>query len=476
MTEDQTNAHFDGFQACAARRRGESGSFDSVLSQATSVAAMSIDEGLPTPCHGGLDCMVEVPMNPPQGTGGLHDAPSRAASAPSQIRPWRVGAIYPIIPGRLSYVVHRDEEQTREHIDAFPRKYFFSADFQERYEPFCMDFGPVNLGVVHQFCTFMRRYWKCCALKERELVYYSEEAVDTRTNAAFLMAAYLMLDHDMTPERAWAPFAIVRGDAFATYRDATFLDQSYDLPILECLRGLSRAVRLGWYNPKTFDLAEYEHLDHPGNADMHMCCPNVAAFKGPSAELEHVAPGVVTFPPDHFVGVFRDKGITAVVRLNEADTYPAEAFTNAGLSHYDLYFDDCTVPSNAITVKFLEIAEREEGIAVHCRAGLGRTGVLIAAHLIKNFGFRAAEAIGWLRIVRPGSVIGQQQQYLHFIERVFASSRGSAPEPAPFADLPAQLTAEQAQALGDQIARAQAVRAETLASAERAPPTAHVMG
>jgi hypothetical protein len=31
---------------------------------------------------------------------------------------------------------------------------------------------------------------------------------------------------------------------------------------------------------------------------------------------------------------------------------------------------------------------------------------------MKHHGFTAREAMGWLRIVRPGSVIGQQQQFL----------------------------------------------------------------
>ena len=46
------------------------------------------------------------------------------------------------------------------------------------------------------------------------------------------------------------------------------------------------------------------------------------------------------------------------------------------------------------------------------QAGLGRTGTLIALYMMKHKQFAAREAIAWLRICRPGSVIGPQQAYL----------------------------------------------------------------
>lgn len=45
-------------------------------------------------------------------------------------------------------------------------------------------------------------------------------------------------------------------------------------------------------------------------------------------------------------------------------------------------------------------------------AGLGRTGTLIGCYIMKHFKFTAPECIAWLRICRPGSVIGPQQNYL----------------------------------------------------------------
>jgi cell division cycle 14 len=45
-------------------------------------------------------------------------------------------------------------------------------------------------------------------------------------------------------------------------------------------------------------------------------------------------------------------------------------------------------------------------VAVHCRAGLGRTGTLIGCYLMNKYKFEPKALIGWLRIARPGMVIG----------------------------------------------------------------------
>jgi cell division cycle 14 len=53
---------------------------------------------------------------------------------------------------------------------------------------------------------------------------------------------------------------------------------------------------------------------------------------------------------------------------------------------------------------------------VHCKAGLGRTGTCIGAYIMKHYRFTAREIIGWMRVCRPGSVIGPQQQFLESIQ------------------------------------------------------------
>lgn len=81
-----------------------------------------------------------------------------------------------------------------------------------------------------------------------------------------------------------------------------------------------------------------------------------------------------------------------------------------------MYFDDGTNPTDEIVRQFIYLVEewvsRGKKIAVHCKAGLGRTGVLIGAYLIYKYNFTASEVIGYMRVVRPGMVVGPQQRYM----------------------------------------------------------------
>lgn len=141
------------------------------------------------------------------------------------------------------------------------------------------------------------------------------------------------------------------------------------------------------------------------------------AFAGPRNARELSPEGYYTLTPEDYIPYFRKSHVDLIVRLNRR-CYDEAKFVAAGMQHLELYYLDGSVPSNDILQAFLQACESTPGaVAVHCKAGLGRTGTCIGCYLMKHYRFTAAEAIGWIRVCRPGSIIGPQQHFLQEMEQ-----------------------------------------------------------
>lgn len=223
------------------------------------------------------------------------------------------------------------------------------------------------------------------------------------------------------------------------FRDAGYSQADYGITVQDVVYGVWKAKEEKCCVLDDFDLDEYERFERVEHGDFNWITPHFLAFASPmhSPDAEELEPhamlprtlaAVDAHPdlPQPFKNVLRhfsERNIGLVVRLN-SPLYSPTYFEALGINHLDMIFEDGTCPSLSTVRKFIRLAHetitvKKKGIAVHCKAGLGRTGCLIGAYLIYRHGFTANEVISFMRFMRPGMVVGPQQHWLHINQGVF---------------------------------------------------------
>lgn len=116
-------------------------------------------------------------------------------------------------------------------------------------------------------------------------------------------------------------------------------------------------------------------------------------------------------------------GISVLINLDQ-HAHDPEVLNKMGLSEIQLPTPDFRPPSIADLERGVAAIEQSvaagKRVAVHCVAGLGRTGTLLACYLVHH-NFSPEAAVDRIRTLRPGSVETAEQESA---VREFASRSG----------------------------------------------------
>lgn len=206
----------------------------------------------------------------------------------------------------------------------------------------------------------------------RLLHFYTSPTPQLCANAVMYIAFFRMLHLNLTPEETFKPFIPIQ-NYYYDYRDASTAPSVFEIKIIDCLRAVTIAMNLKWYDPNTFDSAKWSFYEQITNGDMNWIIPGkLLAFASPYS-MKVLPSGDQVSTPETVIPTFKEFGINHIVRLNKK-YYDSEMFTNEGFRFTELYFLDGSIPPPLILRKWLNIIETDgEVVALHCKAGLGRT-------------------------------------------------------------------------------------------------------
>jgi len=303
-----------------------------------------------------------------------------------------------------------------------------------------------GLPTLGQIVAFVR---KMDLVPASNMVTFHISSEANRANGALLAGAVLVLSGGTSATDAWATILkacptpasdpACAWDRFCTpFAPGT---SASSLTLLDCLSGLEAARDHGWLDYQSLDLEAWQLLRRKFDASwlipgeiLGMGCP-IATSRNPSfpdlLSIKDVPPpssplsghsslsdSTVASAEDlqeyDFGSLLTRSGVGCLVRLNfDSECIDMHAYRDLttkvpGMVATTLAFPDGTTPSEETLGQFSKLCEELAGVhqavAVHCKAGLGRTGAIVGAYMVDHYGISGKAAYGWLRLCRPGSI------------------------------------------------------------------------
>jgi cell division cycle 14 len=132
-----------------------------------------------------------------------------------------------------------------------------------------------------------------------------------------------MIVHRKSPEESF--FALMgQGVPFVPYRDAGYGAATYHITILDCIRGLHKALTIGLLDIQNFNVDQYEYYEKVENGDFNWVTPKFLALASPKEE----GPPGYHFPKsqnsrffsaytmDNLIKFMVENNIKTLIRLN----------------------------------------------------------------------------------------------------------------------------------------------------------------
>ena len=181
--------------------------------------------------------------------------------------------------------------------------------------PFFQDFGPINLGQVHAFCLDLDYILKDPKYSNVKIYIHTPDNFKAKANSIFLICSFQII---MLGRSALEAYKLFLNEKIRPYRDASKGPSTYNCTIMHCLQAIEAALKFEWYNPKTFDIAQYKYYEKVENGDLTWIFPKLLALCSP-CDKKYYLPINFSHNPEFYIPILKKLGVTLIIRLNSRE-------------------------------------------------------------------------------------------------------------------------------------------------------------